>query len=96
VHAHWNTKRKGRKAGPQRCAKKNSLRSLRRTLRPLRLINSSVEALALNYQAQPYDLSAAACCSAACLHAAAREPLVAGLSANFFQEARHCSTADLY
>src|ERR1700682_2780677 len=69
-------KRKGRKAGPPRYAKKNSLRSLRRALRPLRLINCLVETLALNYQAQPYDLSAAACCSAACLQAAAREPFV--------------------
>lgn len=74
----WNTKTQRTQSGPQRVAKKNSLRSLRRALQPLRLINGSVETRALNYQAQPYDLSAAACCSAACLQAAAREPLVAG------------------
>ena len=41
------------------------------------------------YQLQPYDFSAASCCAAACLQAAARVPLVAGFSASFFQEARH-------
>src|SRR2546426_8962415 len=44
----------------------------------------------------PYDLSAAACCSAACLQTAVSVALVAGFSASCFQVLRHSATAFLY
>src|SRR5258708_206836 len=37
-----------------------------------------------------------ACASVACVQAEARVPLVAGLAASFFHEARSCSPAELY
>jgi len=64
-------------------------------MRPLRLVASAGEVAAADviYQVQPYCFKAASCWVAACLQAAARVPLVAGLSANFFHESRHCFTA---
>src|SRR5882672_4733591 len=85
-----DAKRTQRGAAKKR--KENSLRSWRTPLRPLCLIKALVESSVapdLGYQLHPYDLSAASCCAAACLQAAARLPLVAGFSASFFQEARH-------
>src|SRR5688572_14128905 len=46
--------------------------------------------------AQPYIFHAAACCSTACLQAAANDPFVSGLSASFFHWSRICLPAFSY
>src|SRR5688572_11738805 len=46
--------------------------------------------------AQPYIFHAWACASAACLQAAANDPLVSGLSASFFHWSRICLPAFSY
>src|SRR5207253_7759400 len=50
----------------------------------------------IDQKLHPYDLSAAACCAAACLQAAASVDLVAGFSASCFQDFRHSAILALY